>query len=136
MSEEDYKKAFSRNLKRYMDDNGKTQTDIVRDLGFNKATVSTWVNGVKIPRMDKIDALCDYFDISRSDLIENKPKDESTYYLNQETKEIAQEIFENKELRLLFDAGKDASPEDLKLVHDMLVRMKRSEDHSDDNEGC
>ena len=72
MSEEEYKKAFSKNLRAYTEANGKTQADIVKDLGFNKSTVSTWFNGIKIPRMDKIDALCNYFGISRSDLIEDK----------------------------------------------------------------
>ena len=72
MSEEEYKKAFSNNLRAYTEANGKTQADLVKDLGFNKSTVSTWFNGIKIPRMDKIDALCNYFGISRSDLIEDK----------------------------------------------------------------
>ena len=52
---------------------------------------------------------------------------DSKYYLNDETSEIAQEIFENKELRLLFDAAKDAQPEDLQTVHQMLLALKRKE---------
>ena len=32
------------------------------------------------------------------------------YYINDETAAIAQDIFENKELRLLFDAARDAAP--------------------------
>ena len=49
------------------------------------------------------------------------------YYLNEETAAIAQDIFESKELRLLFDAARDATPEDLKLTHDMLLALKRKE---------
>ena len=52
---------------------------------------------------------------------------DSKYYLNDETSEIAQEIFENKELRLLFDAAKDAQPEDLQTVNQMLLALKRKE---------
>ena len=51
----------------------------------------------------------------------------SKYYLNDETAAIAQNIFENKELRLLFDAAKDAEPEDLETVHSMLLALKRKE---------
>ena len=40
---------------------------------------------------------------------------------------MAQSIFENKELRMLFDAAQDASPEDLETVHSMLLALKRKE---------
>ena len=45
MPEELYKKIFSKNLNHYMEINGKNQSDIVNDLGFNKSAVSTWCNG-------------------------------------------------------------------------------------------
>ncbi|MGP1349007.1 MAG: helix-turn-helix domain-containing protein [Stomatobaculum sp.] len=51
------------------------------------------------------------------------------YYHNPETAQAAQEIFENKELRLLFDAARDSSPEDLQTVHQMLLALKRKERH-------
>lgn len=40
--------------------------------------------------------------------------DTQEYYINPETAAIAQDIFENKELRLLFDAARDAAPEELR----------------------
>lgn len=52
--------------------NNKTQVDLINDLGFNKSAVSTWCNGTRLPRMDKVDALAKYFGIRRSDLIEDK----------------------------------------------------------------
>lgn len=77
MSEDKYKKIFSTNLKHYMSINDKSQIDLINDLGFNKSAVSTWCNGTRLPRMDKVDILAKYFNINRSDLIEdksNKPK--------------------------------------------------------------
>ena len=71
MNDDQYKKIFSRNLRRYMSLNDKNQTDLIRDLGFNKSAVSTWCNGTRLPRMDKVDALAKYFNIKRSDLIED-----------------------------------------------------------------
>lgn len=50
----------------------KAQIDIINDLGFDKSAVSTWCNGTRLPRMDKIDALADYFGVTRADLIEDK----------------------------------------------------------------
>ena len=90
--------------------------------------------------MAKIDELCKLFSINRSDLIERKSyentqsnhshnlsKESNGYYLTDDTIKMAQEIKDNKELSLLFDAAKDVSDEDLKFVHDMLLRMKRKE---------
>lgn len=72
MSDELYKKIFSSNLRKYMSLNNKTQVDLINDLGFNKSAVSTWCNGTRLPRMDKVDALAKYFGIRSSDLIEDK----------------------------------------------------------------
>ena len=57
---------------------------------------------------------------------ENNNQNQS-YYINPETSKIAQEIYDNKELSLLFDAAKDAEPEDLQTVHSMLMALKRKE---------
>ena len=70
MSDEYYKKIFSENLKYYMRKKGVAQIDIVIDLNFDKSAVSTWVNGTRLPRMDKVDTLAKYFGVKRSDLIE------------------------------------------------------------------
>ena len=72
MSDDFYKKIFSKNLRYYMELNQKEQIDIINDLGFNKSSVSTWCNGTRLPRMDKVDALAKYFGINRSDLIEER----------------------------------------------------------------
>ena len=85
-----------------------------------------------MPRMDKIQAICNWFDLELSDLLtDNAEKQGKEYYLNEETKKIAQEIYDNKDLRLLFDASRKASPEDLKFAHDMLLRLKKKENYED-----
>lgn len=53
--------------------NNKTQSDLINDLGFDKSAVSTWCNGTRLPRMDKVNTLAKYFNINRSDLIEDNP---------------------------------------------------------------
>lgn len=72
MSDDLYKQIFSKNLRHYMALNNKTQIDIINDLGINKSAISTWCNGTRLPRMDKVDLLAKYLGISRSDLIEDK----------------------------------------------------------------
>ena len=137
MPEEIYKKIFSKNLNYYMERNLKTQTDLVNDLGFNKSAVSTWCNGTRLPRMDKVDALAKYFRINRSDLIEEKTikSDDEPYYLNEETREIAQEVFENPELRSLFHVARGIPPERLK-AHIEFMKNLKGQEKGDPDEPC
>ena len=128
MLDDRYKKIFAENLKYYMKLHNKNQANLINDLGFNKSSVSTWCNGTRLPRMDKVDILAKYFDINRSDLIEDKDTEHKpSYYLNPETSRIAQKIYDNKELSVLFDAAQDAEPEDLQALHGMLMALKRKE---------
>lgn len=72
MSTEEYRKIFAKKLRYYMDINHKTQMDLMTDLGFSSATVSNWCTGKKLPRMDKMEILAEYFGIEKSDLYEEK----------------------------------------------------------------
>lgn len=124
MSEQDFYKLFARNLTYFMNLNQKTQADISRDLEISKATVSSWVNGTRVPRMDKVDMLCDYFNIKRSDLMEDKSeKQDNSYYYDKESAEAAQFLFENPEYKVLFDASRKVKPEDIQFVKEMIERV-------------
>lgn len=74
MTNEEYGKVIARNLKRIAYDNHKTQIEIAKDLGLKQSTVSSWMNGTRIPRMGKIDLLCSYFNCSREEIMEEEPK--------------------------------------------------------------
>lgn len=129
MSEQDFNTVFSNRLRYYLKKYEITQLELSKRLGVGTTSVYNWCNGIKTPRMDKVDKMCELFHCKRSDLMEDRSDQESErgWYTNPETAQIAQEIYDNKELSLLFDAAKDAEPEDLKMVHDMLLRMKRAE---------
>lgn len=70
------KEIFAKNLNYYMKANGKTRNDLCQALGFNYYTLTDWVNGKKMPRMDKVTKLAEYFGIRKSDLIEEKLTEE------------------------------------------------------------
>ena len=71
MSETEFRKLFARNLTYYINSSGKTQAEVAKALHLSKATMSSWCIGTRIPRMDKVDLLCGYFGIKRSDLMED-----------------------------------------------------------------
>ena len=54
--------------------------------------------------------------------------DSEGYYTNPETAKLAQELFENHDLRILFDAARDSDPKDLQMAADLLKRLKGIDD--------
>lgn len=142
MSDKEYAAIIGANLRRIANAAGKTQSDVCRDLKIGKSTVSSWFTGERVPRMDKIDMLCQYFHVNRSDIMEPRSEPRKSeimdskpatvgWYLTPETAEIAQEIFQNPELKTLFDTARDASPEDLKTVQTMMEALLRKERRED-----
>lgn len=49
-----------------------------------------------------------------------------TYYYNPDTAKIAQWIFDNRDMRLLFESAQGNSPENLRLAAELLERMKKT----------
>jgi transcriptional regulator with XRE-family HTH domain len=70
----EHKEVFSQNLKKYMALNGKSRREVCDALGYSYFTFSDWVNGKKMPRMDKVEQLANYFGVKKSDLIEETKK--------------------------------------------------------------
>lgn len=65
---------FSKNLKYIMRKKNVSQFDIVKNLDLPPATVSSWVNGTRLPRMSKLRMLSDFFDVSVNELLDENPR--------------------------------------------------------------
>ena len=61
INEKEYAKVIAVNLRNIMYERHLTQADLARDLNINKATISSWMNATRTPKMANIDLLCDYF---------------------------------------------------------------------------
>lgn len=108
--------------------NGVTPYKVSKETGVSQSTLSDWKRGISTPKQDKLQKIADYFGVSLEYLMTGKEKgNEERYYLNDETAEMAQTLFENKNLRVLFDAAKDATPEDLETTYNMLMALKKKE---------
>lgn len=124
MADEEYKKVFSKNLRYYMDLNGKNQMDLMNDLHLSSSTVSNWCTGLKLPRMDKVQKLADYFRINKSDLIEEKDDSKEPELTARDEKDIAKILEQTKEQLLsqegLMFNGDPASPEAINSILDAM----------------
>ena len=66
------REILAKNLNELLNSKRKTQADVIRDTGFAEATVRSWFSGEKYPRLDKIQALADYFNVPRSRITEEQ----------------------------------------------------------------
>lgn len=98
---------------------------VCEETGIKTSAMSAWKKGKYNFKQEKLQLIADYFGVSVEYL--RTGEEPEGYYVNPETAEMAQKIFENRDLRLLFDAAADAPPEDLQLVHQMLLALKSKE---------
>ena len=136
---------------------GYSQEQLAKVLHVSKSTVAMWETGQRLPSVEKYEEIADYFNVDidflygrttmkRKSLFDDTGSEyvnaellsnsSSRYYLNDEAAQAAQEIFENKELRALFDVQRDMSSDDLKALHSMALALKRKERGNLDDTGC
>ncbi|CYV69808.1 bifunctional S24 family peptidase/transcriptional regulator [Streptococcus suis] len=65
------KEIFANNLRKYLSEKGMNPRQLAIELNLKYTTVNDWVNAKSYPRIDKIEKLSNYFNINKSDLIEN-----------------------------------------------------------------
>ena len=126
MSEQEQRRIFSKNLTILLEEHDKTQREVADAISVSPQTFNTWVKGIALPRMGKVQALADYFNIPKSALIEEQPENDG-HYVDPDTIALAQELYQNPEMHMLFDAVRTSSASDLKNFYDMIMLMKRRE---------
>jgi len=107
---------------------GLKDADVVKETGITKSTFSDWKNGRSKPKTEKLQKIADLFGVSLHYLTTGEEaQDEPKYYLNDETAEIAQEIHDNKGLRMLFDTARNASAKNLEAYYNMIKALESKE---------
>ena len=106
-----------------------------RDLGYANGYIGQLKKGV-FPA-DRLQDISEYLGVSAEYLLNGEEKKGGEkYYINEETARVAQEMFENKDLRALYDVQKDMDPEDLRALYNMALALKRNERGDSDDTGC
>lgn len=126
------KEIFARNLQRYMDERGLSRIELSQAIDVPYSTLSEWLTAKKYPRIDKIEKLAFAFGIEKSDLIEDKPMLDENYYHDPEAAALADMIKDNPRYRVLFEASRDLSKENIDFVIKMIENLpKGDEDFSE-----
>lgn len=110
------------NIRRLRKARRLSQTELAEEIGVSTAAISAYETGRIVPPLDIIQKLAEFFSVP----IVEVTGDKREYYLNETTAYTAQELFENPDLRMLFDAARDSRPEDLQMAADLLKRLKKT----------
>ena len=126
---------------------GMTLEELGNKVGVGKSTVRKWETGIIANmRRDKIAKLAAALGVSPGYLMgwTEDPEDHGEpaptlqpYYFDPETAAIAQEIHDNRQMQILFDAARDATPEQLRAVQALIRGFKNDAEggRDDGNQG-
>lgn len=68
------KRIMGNNIQFYMSKMGIERRELAKALGVPYSSLTDWINGNTYPRIDKIEAMANYFGVEKSDLVEDKSK--------------------------------------------------------------
>lgn len=123
-----------------------SQQGLAEELGISKSTVAMWETDKRLPSTELYEQIADLFNVDtdylygRTNIRKARHfdsygneyvnatyvKEGAGYYFDDETKQIAQELYNNKDLKMLFDTTRNTKPEDLKLIVEMAKRFKET----------
>lgn len=116
---------FNEMLKYLRQRAGYSQQDLADLLKISKSTIGMYEQGRRNPDYETLEKIADIFNVDMNFLMGGKTKESTPeYYINPETAKLAQELFDNPDMRVLFDAARDSEPKDLQMAADLLKRLK------------
>ena len=141
--------GFKEMLKYLRSRENMSQAELAKKLGIAKSTVSMYEVGKREPDFETLEAIADLFNVdmnfllgrtgSESDSATAPTDGQSTgYYLDPETAKIAQEMFDDPQMRSLFHMKRTMEPEKFQAHYDMMKKLYEMEhpEDSDDFSGC
>lgn len=122
--------CLARNIRYLRKKKNMSQEDIAKLLGYKSfTTIQKWETGVAEPSVLIVRKLADIFGVDMNALTTQdlEKAEQSEHYVDPDTIALAQELYQNPEMHMLFDAVRTSSASDLKNFYDMIMLMKRRE---------
>lgn len=102
--------------------------DVCKGTGLPSSLFSEWKRGKSTPKADKMRKIADFFGVSTEYLMTGEEKEGALgYYLNEETAKLAQEMFEDEDMRSLFDMKRNMPPERFKAHMEFMKNLYNQE---------
>lgn len=114
---------FAQRLRELRTKKGYSQSELAHKLNVAKSTVSMLEVGSRKPSMDMMQLIADFFNVDLDYLLGKEIG--SNYYLDPQSAEVAKEVAEREELKVLFDTVRDVPKEDIEVVIRMIEGLKK-----------
>ena len=117
---------FSNVFKSLRIKSGLTQQEMADKLKISRSSIGMYENGEREPGFELLESIADYFNVDMNYLLGNKETSENIpqgYYLNEESRDAAQFLYDNPDYKVLFDATRKVKPEDIQFIKEMIERM-------------
>lgn len=102
--------------------------DVSRETNIAKSTFTDWKNGRSEPKSDKLQKISDFMGVKIDYFIDDGYYDNvSDIPINNSVKEIALNIHNNENLRLLYETTKNASPEELRTFVRIILAIREKQ---------
>lgn len=95
---------------------------VMKDLNFSRGFFSDWKAGRSTPKTDKLQKIADYFGVNVAYFYDENENNQANY-LDEETKQIAQAIFERPKLKEIFNLFIGLSDEEAVTVIPILQAL-------------
>lgn len=116
-------------FERLCNERGVRPYHVCRATNISTATLGDWKRGKYTPKTDKLQRIADFFEVPLEYLTTGVMPDKESitgtrFVFSDATAKIAQKIYEDPDLRSLFDIAVDSRPSDVQFASEMLRRLK------------
>lgn len=115
---------------RLLNASGKTSYAVAKYTGISNSFFTDWKAGRYVPKVDKLQKLADYFGVPLSYFTGEAPAEapaEEYYYVDPQTRQLAEMLHKHPEYGVVFDALPDLAPQDAKIIIDMVNALARKD---------
>lgn len=112
---------FGDNLRNLRINHKITQQRLADDLGLSQASITSYENGLRMPPVNVIEKIADYFEVSTLSLMpyDNNSREDNIAL-------IAETVYKNQKLKQLFDTIKTFSDQDLDVVLSVATSIAKN----------
>lgn len=114
---------------------GYTQAELADALGISRSRIGMYETGAREPDFETLEIIADFFNVDTDYLLGRTNKTtfipNTGYYLNGETAKMAQEMYEDEDMRSLFDMKRNMPPERFKAHMEFMKNLYNQEKGND-----
>lgn len=101
--------------------------EFAEKLSVAKSTISMYEVGKREPDFETLESIADFYNVDMNFLLGKSDAEadmELPYYMDKDTREMAQFMYENPDYKVLFSASRKVKKEDFEIVKNVLDKFR------------